>query len=279
LCNKLQSNEKFYTGDALETLKLTTRNVALITIFAALYYVLSLITPYIPAIGVADIKISLEALIASIFGLVLGPYLGAAAAFLGVFVAWTLPPVSMSPFGLPFLLSPPINALVAGLIYYKKWKWGFLAFSGLIIAFLFTPPVQPLTENSIVAIAVLFDKVIALLLILPIVKFAKQLSNEKGLLAFYFILAFVGNQADNMWGTLAFSVPTVYEGIFGMPVAAVRAAFLISPFAYPAIRLIQAFIAMLIAVPLMQTLRGTPWLWKKETILSPYQKEQKEAKN
>jgi hypothetical protein len=29
---------------------------------------------------------------------------------------------------------------------------------------------------------------------------------------------------------------------------------------------------MLIAVPLMKTLKGTPWLWKKETILSPYQK-------
>ena len=110
----------------------------------------------------------LTALIATIFGLVLGPYLGAATAFLGAFVTWTLPPMGMSPANLPFLLSPPINALVAGLIYYKKWKWGFLAFGGLIIAFLFTPPVHPITENLNVAMWVLFDKIIALLLILPL---------------------------------------------------------------------------------------------------------------
>jgi hypothetical protein len=36
---------------------------------------------------------------------------------------------------------------------------------------------------------------------------------------------------------------------------------------------------MIIAVPLMKTLNGTPWLWKKETILSPYQKEQQKHGN
>jgi hypothetical protein len=253
-------------------MKLTTRNLALVAIFAALYYVLSLITPYIPAIGVPEITISLEALIASVFGLVLGPYLGSLTAFLGAFVAWTLPPSGMSPFGLPFLLSPPLNALVTGLIFYKKWKYGFAVFSVLVIAFLFTPPVQPLTENGFIAVAVLFDKVIALFLILPVVIFARKLSIGKASL-FYFLLFFIGNQADNMWGSLVFSVPTVYNGIFGLDVVGVRGLFLLSPFAYPAIRLIQAFIAMLIAVPLMKTLSGTPWLWKGENILAPKQKE------
>jgi len=259
--------------------KLTTRHVALAAIFAALYYVLSLITPYIPAIAIPEIKISLEALIASIFGLVLGPYLGALTAFLGALVSWTIPPGSMSPYGLPFLFSPPINALVTGLIFYKKWKGGFLAFSLLIIAFLFSPPVQPITENYVVAIAVLFDKIIALLLILPCVKFAKQLSAGQGSL-FYFLLAFIGNQADNMWGSFIFATPIVYEGIFGLPLGSiglpgsVRFLFVVSPFAYPAIRLIQAAIATVIAVPLMKTLKGTPWLWQKETILPSNQKTQ-----
>ncbi len=255
-------------------MKLTTRQIALIAVFAALYYILSLITPHIP-IGVGDVKISLEALIATIFGLVLGPYLGAATAFLGAFVTWTLPPSGMSPANFPFLLSPPINALVTGLIYYKKWNWGFLVFSGLIIAFLFTPPVQPLTENGIVAAAVLFDKVIAALLILPCIKFAKHLAVGQGA-AFYFLLAFIGNQADNMWGSFIFATPVVYEGIFGFSADAVRGFFLVSPFAYPAIRLIQAFIAMLIAVPLMKTLKDTPWLWQKETILSLNEKKQQQ---
>ena len=259
----------------MSTTGLTTKNVALVAIFAALYYVLSLFTFNISAPGVSQVQISLFALVASVFGLVLGPYLGTVAAFLGVFVAWTLPPSGMTPYGFPFLLSPPLNAFVTGSIFYKNWKVAFLAFAVLIAAFLFTPPVQPLAENLTIVAAVLADKIFALLLIAPLVRFKDQFaSSEKGIYAFYLILGFIGNQADNMWGTLAFSVPTVYNGIFGLPLEAVRAAFLISPFFYPVLRLIQASAVMFIAVALMRTLKGTPWLWQKETILSPNLKTQ-----
>ena len=267
LCKKLHNNEIWYIDD-LE-MKVSAQNVALMAIFAALYYVLSLITPYVPAIGVPEIKISLEALIATIFGLVLGPYLGASTAFLGAFVAWTLPPGNMSPYGLPFLLSPPLNALVTGLVYYKKWKAGFAVFGLLIIAFLFTPPVQPLSENLYVGIAVVWDKIIALLLILPSVKFAKKLATPKNSPFLYFLLAFIGNQTDNMWGSLIFAIPVVYEGIFGFPLDFVRTASVVSPFVYPAIRIIQAAIATIIAVPLIRALNGTAWRWQGATIISP----------
>jgi len=246
--------------------KLSAQNVALMGIFAALYNVLSLITPYVPAVAIPEIKISLEALIATIFGFILGPYLGALTAFAGAFVAWTLG--GMSPYGMPFLLSPPINALIAGLIYYKKWKAGFFVFSLLIVAFLFTPPVQPLSENFYVGIAVLWDKIIALLLVLPCVKFVRKLSTPKTLPFLYFLLSFIGNQADNMWGSLAFATPLVYEGIFGLPLDSVRFLFIVSPFVYPAIRIIQAIIATVIAVPLMKAVGGTQWLWQEATILS-----------
>jgi hypothetical protein len=111
---------------------------------------------------------------------------------------------------------------------------------------------------------------------LPCVRFAKQLSAGKAA-AFYFLLAFIGNQADNMWGSFIFATPLVYQGVFSLTAPDVRFLFLLSPFAYPAIRLLQASIAMLIAVPLMRALKGTPWLWRKETILSPYEGEPKKA--
>jgi hypothetical protein len=234
---------------------LTAKNVALVAIFAALYYVLSLIAPINIPTGVGNLTISFAALIASVIGLVLGPYLGTASAFSGG-----------SLFGLPFLLSPAFNALVTGLIFYKKWKFGFAVFGVLIVAFLFTPPIWPVTDNWLPAVAVLFDKIISLFLIIPLALFAKKLSIAKASL-FYFLLFFIGNQADNMWGSFIFATPVVY-GLFGYDVGAVRLAFLASPFLYPAIRLIQGLIGMLIAVPLMQALKGTPWLWQKENVLS-----------
>lgn len=254
-----------------------TRQIALVAIFAALFYVLALVAPINIPTTVGPLTISLSALIATIFGLVLGPYLGAAAALLGSSIAWAL--TGMSPYGLPFILAPMFNALVSGLIFYKKWKWGFAVLAVMIIAFLFTPPVTPLTGQSIVigfnvpidnwyiALAALFDKIAALLLILPLVFLRKKLSVGYGTI-FFFLLAFIGNQADNTFGNFIFALPTVYNGIFGMPLADVQLSFLASPFLYPAIRLVQAALATVITVPLMKALSGTPWLWRKENILS-----------
>jgi len=254
---------------------LTAKNVALMAIFAALYYVLSLIAPISIPTGVGNLDISFAALFAAVIGLVLGPYLGTASAFLGAFVAWVLPPSSGNLFGLPFLLSPPLNALVTGLIFYKKWKFGFAIFGALMLAFLFTPPIWPVTENWLPAVAVLFDKVIAIVLIIPVALFAKKLSIAKASL-FYFLLFFIGNEADNMWGSFIYATPPVY-GLFLTDLSNVRLAFLASPFLYPAIRIVQALIGMLIAVPLMQALKGTPWLWQKENILSLGKDQQAES--
>ncbi len=245
---------------------LTSRNLALVAIFAALYYVLSLIAPIRIPTGVGNLEISFAALIASVIGIVLGPYLGTLSTLLGASVAWVLPPSGGSLFMLPFLLSPALNALVTGLIFYRKWKLGFTVFAVFVVAFLFTPPIWPVTEHWFIALAVLFDKIAALLLIIPVALFAKQLSVAKASL-FYFLLFFIGNQADNMWGSFIFATPMVY-GLFGFTVQNVQIAFLASPFLYPAVRLIQAFIGMLIVVPLMQALKGTPWIWQKATLLS-----------
>jgi ECF transporter S component (folate family) len=247
--------------------KPSTRNVALVAIFAALYYVLSIVSPYVPALGVPDLKINLEALVATIFGIVVGPYLGFTSALLGAFVAWVLPPGSMNAYGLPFLLSPALNSLVTGLIYYRKWKQASVVLTTLILTFIILPPSQPLGEYWYIGFAVVWDKIIALSLIYPITRLAKQSLGSKSKSILYFLLAFIGNQADNMLGADMFAVPLVYNGIFGMDVSTVRFLFTVSPFIYPAIRLIQAFIATIIIVPLLPALKGSGWILEENTIL------------
>jgi len=252
-------------------MKLTTKNIALMAIFAALYYVASLISPFIPAVGVPEITIKLEALIASIFGLLLGPYLGFLTAFLGALVAWVLPPSGGISYGLPFLLSPPLNALVVGFIFYKKWKYAFVVLASLIVVFWFLPPSQPISEFWYVGLATTWDKIIALALIFPVVKLAKFKSLKSQPL-FYFLLAFIGNQADNMWGANIFAVPIVYEGIFSLPLQDVRVAFVVSPFIYPAIRIIQSIIVTVIAVPLVKALESSNLIQIKESIVGFFNK-------
>jgi len=249
-------------------MKLTTRTIALIAVFAALYYALSLVSPFIPAVAVPEITIKLEAAVASIFGLLLGPYIGFLTALLGALVAWILPPSGGLSYGLPFLLSPPLNALVVGFVFYKKWKLAFATLAALILAFWFLPPSQPVSEYWYVGFATTWDKIIALALIFPAAKLARFGSVQNRAL-FYFLLAFVGNQADNMWGSDIFAVPLVYEGIFGFTsLDAVRFAFLVSPFIYPAIRIIQAIIVAVVALPLMKTLEKSALVPINESIIA-----------
>ncbi|MCX8171599.1 MAG: ECF transporter S component [Candidatus Bathyarchaeota archaeon] len=384
---------------------LSSKNIALTAVFASLYYVMSYL-PGIPAIGVPGVRIQLEACMASVFGLILGPYLGALATFLGVLVAWALPPGSMSPQSLIFLPSPIINALIVGFIYGGRWKIATMILAALVAAFWFLPPAQPLEQNFVVGIAAMWDKLLALFLVAPSVILMRKLGRSAyhgalpldkevvgdagrriswlsitvllsaililvnahmiaasgdalrlqyyfqgetykitlgyksiirsmalygylwylvgiGMLAsalmlqikpkysplwggvavalsgistvigggfiigfilgavggllilvkaqtariqvpkmlninflVYFFLAFIGNEADNAWGNNIFAVPQVYEGLFGLTLEAVRWAFLISPYAYFIIRLIQAAIAALIALPLIHNLKA-----------------------
>ncbi len=255
-------------------MKIKTQQVALMAIFAALFYVLSLIAPIQIPTGIGTIEIGFAALIATVFGLVLGPYLGAAAALLGSSVTWAL--MGMSPYGAPFILAPMFNALIVGLVFYKKWKYAFVAFAIMIVAFMFTPPIWPITgqttlagvvvDNWFMYAATVFDKIIALLLILPLAFLGKKLSIAYGS-AFFFIIGFIGNEADNMFGTLMYATPPVYNGIFGFDLAFVQAGLIFSPFLYPAVRIIQGVIVMLIAVPLLSVLKKTNWLWSQDNLL------------
>jgi len=236
--------------------QISAREEAFIIVFAALYYVLSIFSLYIPAIGLPQLTISLTAFIASVFGILLGAELGALTAFIGALVAWVLPPSTGSVAGLPFLLSPPLNALTAGLIYTRRWKEAAGILALLIGMFWVSPPCTPFGQYWYVGLAASWDKIIALALIAPTVLLLRRPSLKAMSVAF-FLLAFIGNQADNTWGNLAFAFPVVYNGIFNIAnIEAVRDLFLVSPFIYPVIRIIQGILAAAVAVPLVKALKS-----------------------
>jgi len=243
-----------------------SRDIALAASFAALYFILSRL-PGIPCIGIPQVKIQLEAAIASVFGLILGPFVGALAAFVGTLIAFFYS--GANPFGLPFILCPASNALIVGLMFKNKFKIAFAILAAIIIGFWLTPVVQPLTTYWYVGVAATFDKIIALLLIIPLArayskgafKFEGSGSvNSKKLFIYLFIASFIGNQTDSALGTTLFATPQVYNGIYGLSLKTTRTLFLLSPFAYPAIRLIQAFIATLIGLPLFKAFKSRGWI-------------------
>jgi len=243
-----------------------SRDIALAASFAALYFILSRI-PGIPAIGIPQVKIQLEAAFASVFGLILGPVVGALAAFTGTLIAFFY--TGANPFGLPFILCPASNALTVGLMFKNKFKIAFAILAAIIIGFWLTPPVQPITDYWYIGVAATFDKIIALLLIIPLARaYSKGIFkiegsgnvNSKKLFIYLFIASFIGNQTDSALGTTLFAIPQVYNGIYGLSLKTTRSLFLVSPLAYPAIRLIQAFIATLVGLPLFKAFKSRGWI-------------------
>lgn len=235
---------------------------ALVAAFAALYLILSIL-PGIPVVGFPAIKIEFEAALASVMGLVLGPYLGGLAALLGTVLAFVFPP-GAGIFGLPFIFNPAFNALVTGLIFKGRWRIALALFAAVVASFFVSPVPHPLAQYWRVGLAATFDKVAALILILPaaillarkgssVKSEAKPLTLSFGLLL---LLAFIGNEADNALGVALFAMPPIYNGVYGLNLEVVRGLFLVSPFVYPAIRALQAVAAALIGLPLLKAVRA-----------------------
>jgi len=117
--------------------RLSTRDVAFVAVFAALSVVVIRVIPGFPIIGLSGSQIKFDAAIAPIYGLILGPYLGALAAFIGGIV------LANSWFTVLTSFGPAVSALVAGLLTQRYWRsnksslpgWAFAAIMvGLLIS-------------------------------------------------------------------------------------------------------------------------------------------------
>jgi len=105
-------------------IKLSARDVAFVGVFAALSVVVIRVIPGFPIIGLSESQIKFDASIAPIYGMILGPYLGALAAFIGGIV------LANSWFSVLTSFAPAASALVAGLLTQKKFASSLNRFPG-----------------------------------------------------------------------------------------------------------------------------------------------------
>ncbi|MEM4165362.1 MAG: hypothetical protein QXJ86_05925, partial [Nitrososphaerales archaeon] len=118
--------------------KSRARTVASVAIFAVVYAVLRLI-PTFPMIGVSGAVFSLSDMMAPLYGVILGPFVGPLSVILGTFLAIALgKPVS---FLFLDFLPATLNALAVGLIMRRR----FAVAIGLNLVVLAIFLVNPLT--------------------------------------------------------------------------------------------------------------------------------------
>jgi hypothetical protein len=254
-------------------LTITTKQLALTAIFAALYAVLRAI-PTVPMIGVPGASFSLSDILAPIYGIILGPYVGGASVLIGTFTAMTVkPPVFL---GLDFLPGF-VNAVALGFLTRRKWL-PVVALNIFLLAIFIANPLTltlvPLGPN--VSFPFMWLHIIALIvLISPLGLMATkwvEKSTASLAVAGFAILAFIGTMMQHLTGNILYENIFVYVTNFMTPESLAlrwQAVF----FLYPWERLILIVLAVIVGLPLIRAIRKTGLTPVKEAAPTPQLKE------
>lgn len=230
---------------------MATQDIALTSSMAALYVILSRL-PGFPVIGVEGAKIGVVSSIVPVFGFLLGPWLGASAAFFGGAVSRVL--FGASPFTWLTLPAMPLSAFTAGCLSRRRvgplrgWMVSALVLGGLIFAWYCTwigqmVLVFPLLHWVCLAIVLIFRGWLA---------FFIQRGEGLELTVCVALCGFSATMATQMYGTLAF-IAAAELGLIKIPL---DSAFFLGLIPVAAVeRLIITAITTVLGVPIILALR------------------------
>ncbi|MEM2105184.1 MAG: hypothetical protein QXV21_01780 [Candidatus Bathyarchaeia archaeon] len=229
--------------------RLTTRNLALTTLFAALYAALSFL-PLSQVLGFFSKAITAANIIAPIIGIILGVYMGVFSTLFGGIIALFFNPL-FSPMG---LAAGVVTALCAGLLYSRRrFACAFIYFS-LLFMFALYPLIGPVWLYPPL---LWFQLVGFIILVSPIQSVAlKNLNsnaNRKALFSF-FIVFLTATLAGQIAGSLIFE-------FISWPLTAnvdvLKRIWQATTLIYPIERTLIAFGAALLGLPIHRILVST----------------------
>lgn len=187
----------------LKMIKLSTKDIALTALFAALITIITRLPGLPIALGVRTGQIEFSVPLYPLAGLLLGPWVGAIAVIIGNFIAWIIPNSTIM--GLLLIPAGAFAALVTGFLTrtgkYSNWKFAAVILTILDLSWYATPiggeapfyPI-PLHFTSLALILIFRGKISEYIN-----------SSSRRLVSFGVgIASFIGIMADHMWGGIMF---------------------------------------------------------------------------
>ena len=228
-----------------------TRKLALMCVFAALYAVFSLVSLF-PIIGALGRFITLATVLAPIVGMLLGPYVGVAAASVGGFVGWAV--TQSGAFGFVSFIPGSLSALTAGFLINGERRVSAVFYLILFLAMAFFPLIGPVW---LFPLFMWFQLIGLVVLVSPVSAVAsKSLRADRidRLTLGVGVIALVSALAGQVAGTLMFEV---FFYPFNPQIESWRTAqWQFLTFVYPVERIIIAVLATLVGVPLIRAIRS-----------------------
>jgi len=221
--------------------RLSTKEVALVGVFAALHVIL-----YFMSFGLwRNWAIYLE----PIEGIILGPWAGFFAALIGSIVARTIKPVDVWMFG---IVAEPMGVLVCGLLAKRRWKPVAAIYAFMLTAYFLHPLGRRLPLWAIL------DILLAFALIYPAAKMTESLFEEdvKRQLTSLILVSFIGTVTDALTRVFLL-IPAGLYTFFGWPPEAVYLIFVTGAIDSYIEDILVVIITFLIGTPLLLALRRT----------------------
>jgi hypothetical protein len=220
-------------------MRLSTKNVALIGIFAALHVIL-----YFMSFGLwRNWAIYLE----PIEGIVLGPWAGFSAALIGSIVARAIKPIDVWMFG---IIAEPMGVLAAGFLAKGKWKLVILIYAIMLAAYFVHP------FGTWLPLWTILDILLALALIYPAAKLSKSLFEEKAKLLplAIILLSFVATVTDALTRVFLL-IPAGLYNVFGWPPEVVYYIFITGAIDSYIEDVLVVIVSILVGLPLLVALK------------------------
>ncbi len=223
------------------TIHLTTRDVASISVFAALYVVLGFV-PLFYIFGAYGQFITAALILAPITGILLGPVGGTLAIAIGGIAGLALS--GNMPMSIFTFLPGTLDTLAVGLAFRGKWYASAAVFALFIVAFLALPSIGS------AKFFIWFDAFALLILLSPASTLAGEYirnNDPQKIVMGVGILTFVGVLIDHIVGSVFFQVisplpPSVWEAV---------------AFIYPIERVLVAIVATIIGAAIIKGVRAS----------------------
>jgi len=193
------------------TMRVSSKKIALVSVFAALHAVL-----YLPSF---ELWRSWSIYLEPVEGIILGPWVGFASAFVGSMAARAVKPSELWLFG---VIAEPLGVMACGFIAKKQWK-PLLAIYVFMLGAYFAHPF-----GRWFPLWTILDILAALVLIFPMTMMSKRLFEENNrFLPFTFpLVAFIGTVTDALTRVFLL-VPVGLYAVFGWPAETVYSMFIL----------------------------------------------------
>jgi hypothetical protein len=192
-------------------MRVSSKNVAVVSVFAALHAVLYLSS--------FELWRSWSIYLEPIEGIILGPWIGFATAFIGSLVARTIKPTDLWMFG---IIAEPVSVMACGFIAKKQWKPLMAIYVFMLGAYFIHPFGRWLPVWTIL------DILLALVLIIPVTKICRNLFKEDNRSLSFTVprVAFVGTVTDALTRVFLL-IPIGLYAVFGWPAETVYTMFVL----------------------------------------------------